>query len=103
MLQESVGSVTLWLGSHTSGAGLAVVLDKGSEEWPCIVVTDELKGLVLAEVSRDWVVVFVKEDAESEIIGVGNEDSVLVSEETFGVGGPVGVGQIYEVVGDWVR
>ena len=77
-------------------------MDEGSEEWPSIVVMDELKGLVLAEVSGDWVVVFVKEDAESEIIGVGNEDSVLVSEETFGVGGPVGVGQIYEVVGDWV-
>ena len=47
-------------------------------------------------------VMFVEEYAESEIIGVGDEDSVLVSEETFGVGGPVGVGRIYEVVGDWV-
>ena len=94
--------MTLWLGSHTSGAGLAVVLDKGTEEWPSVVVTDELKGLVLAEVSGDCVVVFVKKDAESEIIGVRDEDSVLVSEEAFGVGGPVGVGQVYEVVGDWV-
>ena len=72
----------LWLGSHTSGAGLAVVLDEGTEEWPSVVITDELKGLVLAEVSRDWVVMFVEKDAELEIIGVGDEDSVLVSEET---------------------
>ena len=92
----------LWLGSHTGGAGLAVVLDEGAEERPSVVITDELKGLVLAKVSGDWVVVFVEKDAESEIIGVGDGDSVLVSEETFGVGGPVGVGQIYEVVGDWV-
>ena len=68
MLQESVGSVTLWLGSHTSGAGLAVVLDEGTEEWPSVVVTDELKGLVLAEVSGDQVVVFVEKDAELEVV-----------------------------------
>ena len=54
--------MTLWLGSHTGGAGLAVVLDEGSEEWPCIVVTDELKGLVLAKVSGDWMVMLVEED-----------------------------------------
>ena len=59
LLQKSVASMMLWFGSHTSGAGLAVVLDKGSEEWPSIVIMDELKGLVLAEVSGDWVVVFV--------------------------------------------
>ena len=92
----------MWLGSHTGGAGLAVVLDEGAEERPSIVITDELQGLVLAEVSGDRVVMFVEKDAELEIIGVGDEDSVLVSEETFGVGGPVGVGRIYEVVRDWV-
>ena len=59
--------MTLWLGSHTGGAGLAVVLDEGAEERPSIVVTDELQGLVLAEVSGDQVVVFVEKDAESEV------------------------------------
>ena len=63
LLQESVGSVTLWLGSHTGGAGLAVVLNEGAEEQPSVVITDKLKGLVLAKVSRDWMVVFVEEDA----------------------------------------
>ena len=63
MLQESVGSVTLWLGSHTGGAGLAVVLNKGVEERPSVVVRDELKGFVLAKVSRNWMVMFVEEDA----------------------------------------
>ena len=62
LLQESVGSVMLWLGSHKSGAGLAVVLNKGAEEWPSVVVTDELKGLILAIVFRDQMVVFVEED-----------------------------------------
>ena len=60
--------MTLRLGSHTDGAGLAVVLDEGAEERPSIVVMDELKGLVLAEVSGDRVVVFVEKDAESEVI-----------------------------------
>ena len=58
----------LWLGSHTGGAGLAVVLDEGAEERPSVVVTDELKGFVLTEVSRDRVVMFVEKDAESEVI-----------------------------------
>ena len=63
MLQKSVGSVTLWLGSHTGGAGLAVVLDEGAEERPSVVITNELKGLVLAKVSRDRMVMLVEKDA----------------------------------------
>ena len=45
------------------GAGLAVVLNEGTEEWPSVVVADELKGLVLAKVSRDWMAMFVEENA----------------------------------------
>ena len=58
----------LRLGSHTGGAGLAVVLDEGVEEWPSIVVMDELQGLVLAKVSGDRVVVFVEKDGKLEVI-----------------------------------
>ena len=36
--------MTLWLGSHIGGAGLAVVLNESVEEWPSVVVMDELKG-----------------------------------------------------------
>ena len=95
--------MTLWLGLHTGGAGLALVLNKGAEEWPSVVVTDKLKGFVLAKVSREQMVVFVEKNAESEIIGVGDVDSVLVSEESFRVSGPVRVGWVYEVVGDWAE
>ena len=63
MHPTSIGSVTLWLGSHTGGAGLAVVLNKGAEKQPSVVVMDELKGFVVAEVSGDWIVVFFQEDA----------------------------------------
>ena len=55
--------MTLWLGLHTGGAGLAVVLNEGVEERPSVVVADKSKGFVLTEVSRDWMVVFVEEDA----------------------------------------
>ena len=68
LLQESRGSVTLWLGLHTGGAGLAVVLNESGEEWPSVVITDKLKGFVLAKVSRDWMVMFVEKNAESEVI-----------------------------------
>ena len=47
----------------TDGAGLAIVLNKGAEEWPSIVIMDELKSFVLAKVSRDWMVVFAEKDA----------------------------------------
>ena len=53
----------LWLGLHTGGAGLAVVLNEGVEEWPSIVIMDKLKGLVLAKVSGDQMVMFVEKNA----------------------------------------
>ena len=53
----------LRLGSHTGGAGLAVVLNESAEEWPSVVITDKLKGFVLAKVSGDQVVMFVEKDA----------------------------------------
>ena len=60
--------MTLWLGSHTGGAGFAVVLNESAEEQPSVVITDELKGFVLAKVSGDQMVMFVEKDAESEVI-----------------------------------
>ena len=50
----------LWLGLHTGGAGLAVVLNESGEEWPSVVITDKLKGFVQAKVSRDQMVMFVE-------------------------------------------
>ena len=55
--------MTLWFGSHTGGAGLAIGLNEGAEKWPSVVITDKLKGLVLAKVSRHRMVMFVEEDA----------------------------------------
>ena len=52
----------LWLGLHTGSAGLAVVLNEGAEEQPSVVGMDELKGFVLAKVSRDRMVMFVEEN-----------------------------------------
>ena len=60
--------MTLWLGLHTGGAGLAIVLNEGVEEWPSVVITDELKGFVLTKVSRDQMVVFVEKNVELEIV-----------------------------------
>ena len=54
--------MTLWFGSHTGGAGLAIVLGEGTEEWPSVVITDELKGLFLAKVSGDQMVMFIEEN-----------------------------------------
>ena len=93
----------LRLGSHTGGAGLAaVVLNKGVEEQPSVVIMDELKGLVLAKVPRDQMVVFVEENMYLEVIGVRDIDAVLVSKKSFSVGGPVGVGLICDVDVDWI-
>ena len=62
--------MTLRLGLHTGGAELAVVLNKGLEERPSVVVMDQLKNLVLAKVSGDQMVVFVEKDAQLEIVRV---------------------------------
>ena len=97
-----MGSVMLWLGSHRGGAGLAVVLDKGTEEQPNAVIISELKDLVLDKVSGDQMVVFVEENAKLGIIGVRDVDTVLVSKKPFRVDGPVRVGWTYKLDRDWI-
>ena len=59
--------MTLRLGSHTVCAGLAAVLDGIMEEWLRIVIMDKLKGLILAKVSKDWMVIFVEKNVLLEL------------------------------------
>jgi hypothetical protein len=88
LFEETIGLVTLWLASHTSGAGLAILLDEGSDTWPSVISSDQLQGLVDPEVSREDVVVLVLKDAKSKVLSHRNISSVVKLEEALGVGGP---------------
>jgi hypothetical protein len=88
LLEKSVGTVSLRLGTEAGDTGFAEGLDQGSELWPGVLASNEFKGLVLAEMSGERMIVLVLEDSESEVIGVGNVNAVIQSEETFGVGRP---------------
>ena len=71
LLQKSIELVTLWLGLHTGGAGLAVVLNEGVEEQPSVVVTDELKGLVLAKVSGNQMLCLLRRMCSQRLLESG--------------------------------
>ncbi|KIJ12764.1 hypothetical protein PAXINDRAFT_82279, partial [Paxillus involutus ATCC 200175] len=51
--------VSQGFGSGTGSTGTDIVLYKCSESWPSIFPTDQLKGLILSEVSGQWMVVLV--------------------------------------------
>ena len=77
LLQSSVWLVSRSLGSPTSRARPAVVLDKTPDTGPRILASDEFECLVEAEVTRQWVVMLVSEHSESEVGRVWNIDSVV--------------------------
>ena len=43
---------------------------------------DEVHGLVLPIVARDWVIMFVPEDSETKVLNIRNVDALVKLEET---------------------
>ena len=58
-----------WLGLGTGCARLAVVYDELWEPWPGIMVLDLVKGLGLAEMSGQGVIVSILEDVQLHLAG----------------------------------
>ena len=46
--------------------------------------------MILTKVTRERVVMFILENSESEVRGVGDIDATIQAEETIGVKGPAG-------------
>ena len=51
-------------------------------------MADEVDCFVLARVTREYVVMFVAEDAEAEVVGVGDVYEVVMAEESVCVNRP---------------
>ena len=80
LLESSVWLVPGCLGSLTSRAGFAIVLDKPADSGPRILSSDELQRLVKAIMTRERMIMLVTENAESEI-GVVRDVDAIIEEE----------------------
>ena len=72
LLKESVGFMTRGFGTCTTSARLAIVEDERSEIGPSIFSADKLEGLILPEMTRKNVVMFVTEYLEPEVLFIRN-------------------------------
>ena len=77
MLESSIGLVARSFSPGAGGAGLAITFDESPKSWPDILVSNKFNGLVLSEVSRKRMIVFVPENVEAEIVGVRYVDAVV--------------------------
>ena len=89
LLQQTIGLVMLGFSMHTSSTGLAIFLDKFLESRSSVVPKDKACSFVLTRVSGENVIVLVSEYAESEIVRVGDVDTIMMSEEVVGANGPI--------------
>ena len=68
--------------SHIDSTQFAIFLDKFMETRPGIILMNKFDYLVLTRVSREYVIMFMMEDVETEIMRVRNIDKTMVSKET---------------------
>ena len=60
------------LSTGAGGARRDVVLDEGADTQPGILSADQVQSAGLTKVSGEWVVMFVPQDLQMEVIGVRN-------------------------------
>jgi len=96
-LEKAVELMTLRFGVHTCGARLAEVDDEGSEVGPDVFSVNKRHCLVLTEVSREYMIMFVLKYLESEVASLEDVYSTIESEETIVSVRPSWVAHISEV------
>ena len=62
---------------HTSSTGFNVGLNGVLEFWSNVGTSDQVSSLILAKVSRDWVVMIVLQNPKPEITHIWHIDAVL--------------------------
>ena len=68
----------MWdLGAGAGGARRNVVLDEGVDTRPGILSVDQVQCMGLTKMSGEWVVMFVPQDLQTEVVGVRNVDAVV--------------------------
>ena len=59
------------------GARRDIVLDKGVNAQPGILSSDQVQSVGLTKVSREWVIMFVPQDLQTEVISVRDINAVV--------------------------
>ena len=68
----------MWdLGVGARGARRDIVLDKGADAQPGVLSSDQVQSVGLTKMSREWVVMFVPQDPQMEVINVRDIDAVV--------------------------
>ena len=68
----------MWdLGVGTGGARRDVVLDEGADTQPGILSVDQVQSVGLTKMSREWVVMFVPQDLQTEVINIRDVNVVV--------------------------
>ena len=65
------------LGAGTGGARRNIVLDEGADTWPGILSVDQVQSAGLTKMSREWVVMFVPQNPQMEVINVRDVNAVV--------------------------
>ena len=65
------------LGVGTGGARRDVVLDEGVDTQPGILSVDQVQSAGLTKVSGEWVIMFVPQDLQTEVINIRDVDVVV--------------------------
>ena len=65
------------LGAGAGGARRDVVLDKGVDTRPGILSADQVQSVGLTKVSGEWVIMFVPQDPQTEVVDVRDVDVVV--------------------------
>ena len=88
---------------HASSTGFNIRLNGAPELRPNVFSTDEFERVVLSEMSRDWVIVFVLQDSKSKVTYIWKVNTFVQEEESFGVYGPSIGGVVESKRGNGVR
>ena len=65
------------LGAGTGGARRDVVLDKGADTQPSVLSADQVQSAGLTKMSREWVIMFVPQDPQMEVISIRDVNAVV--------------------------
>ena len=68
----------MWdLSMGTGGARRDIVLDKGADAWPGILSVDQVQSAGLTKVSGEWMIMFVPQDPQTEVIDIRDVNAVV--------------------------
>ena len=77
LFQQAIRLVMWNLGTGARGTRRDIILDKGVDAWPSVLSLDQVQSAGLTKMSREWVVMFVPQDPQMEVINVRDVDAVV--------------------------